>query len=140
MKRIACAILLFASSVAWAKLDLIINLQVDREIFVRRISSSDDVLNKTCEEGSLKVEVMAKVVNDKIEMDFVISQKDAMGFFTVVAKPHMIADSGIPAMIELKEEAPQERLPVVKQVCNLFGIRSKMVEKSTLKLVVIAQK
>jgi hypothetical protein len=140
MNKVVYALLFLASSMANAKIDLIINLQVDQEVFVRRISTTDEVMNKNCEEGNLKVEVMAKKVDTQIEIDFVISKKDKTGFFTLVSKPHMVVDPGTPASIELKEEAPQERFPGLKQVCNLLGVQPRMVVKSALKLVVIASR
>lgn len=140
MKNLLCIVALLVSSVACARLDIIVNLQVDRDTIVRKFSSTSDSINTFCEENNLKLQVKAYPENDKIKIHFDIFKRDSAGIFTLISQPEMLADPGVAATVEFHEQAPQERLPLIKQACTILGVQPKMVLKSTLKLVVIANK
>lgn len=140
MKKIGVLLALGISTMAQSKLDLNINLQVDGLTIIRKLTSTTDKLEGICEDRNLKFEVHAWQNQEKIELEFWVYKRIEGNGFELKSHPHLIADPGVPAVIELKEEAPKDRGPVLRQICDVLKIKPRMVEKSTLRLVVVANK
>src|ERR1700722_16709183 len=129
MKKLISILLLLPVTPVVADINLDINLKVDSHKIERTLKINAHCLKYICAENNLKFIIAAQQEDEKMDVQFQIYQKDKLGNFELIAQPHLKAEIGKPAQLEIKEEKKANYWPIIRGLRRLFGLNPMVIQK-----------